>query len=524
MEKLKLILVLALSLISALRVFSQVNQDWVQRYNGPANGIDEAYSVASDKEGNIFVTGLSVEPVSASGSFITIKYSPAGDTLWTKSFVNSTPLAYPRTPQLALDDFGNIYVVGTTLFNNIFYATTIKYNSTGNQIWQRSFPNTGSNTIKVDDSGNIYVSGMYSDLLSEQDFLIVKYDSSGTEQWSDIYDDDNNSLEFVNSIDVDKSGNVYITGACFPQTVYPYFLTIKYNSSGIKQWIQRYFSHDPDPYAEPYAIKADDSGNVFVSGLCSDSGATIKYNSSGVEQWVVKDEAGVSILTDGTGNIYCLGGDVDSLGVAIKKYGHSGSCLWSRIFEGGLSREAVMTMDNSGNLYTAFAKFSDIQEISYATVKLNSEGDSLWAQTYNDGTNSENYPYSIAVDDSWNVYVTGTTRTGTASDYITIKYSQTMTGVHPGTNEIANEFKLEQNYPNPFNPLTKINYELGVSNFVSLKVFNMLGKEVATLVNEKQNAGRYEVEFNASNLSSGVYFYRLETGSFSSTKRMTLIK
>ncbi len=85
-------------------------------------------------------------------------------------------------------------------------------------------------------------------------------------------------------------------------------------------------------------------------------------------------------------------------------------------------------------------------------------------------------------------------------------------------------FALEQNYPNPFNPSTMISYQLPASSNVSLKVFDMLGKEVATLVNARQEAGAYTVNFNANQLSSGVYFYRLQAGNFVATKKMMLVK
>ncbi|MEP0862683.1 MAG: T9SS type A sorting domain-containing protein, partial [Ignavibacterium sp.] len=91
---------------------------------------------------------------------------------------------------------------------------------------------------------------------------------------------------------------------------------------------------------------------------------------------------------------------------------------------------------------------------------------------------------------------------------------------------IINNFILEQNYPNPFNPSTKIKYVIpnGVRNLVTLKVYDVLGNEVATLVNEEKPAGIYEVEFNASKLSSGIYFYKLQAGSFVETKKMILLK
>jgi hypothetical protein len=85
-------------------------------------------------------------------------------------------------------------------------------------------------------------------------------------------------------------------------------------------------------------------------------------------------------------------------------------------------------------------------------------------------------------------------------------------------------FALEQNYPNPFNPTTVISYQLPVAGNVSLKVYDVLGKEVMTLVNGRQEAGAYNLNFNASNLSSGVYFYRLQSGNFVSTKKMMLVK
>jgi hypothetical protein len=93
------------------------------------------------------------------------------------------------------------------------------------------------------------------------------------------------------------------------------------------------------------------------------------------------------------------------------------------------------------------------------------------------------------------------------------------------TNEnVPSTYSLEQNYPNPFNPSTKINYSLQAAGRVSLKVFDVLGREVMTLVNEHQNAGLHTVQMNASHLSSGMYIYRLEAGSFTSVKKMMLLK
>lgn len=97
-------------------------------------------------------------------------------------------------------------------------------------------------------------------------------------------------------------------------------------------------------------------------------------------------------------------------------------------------------------------------------------------------------------------------------------------GISSGEENIASEFSLGQNYPNPFNPSTVINYTLKVSSNVSLKIFDMLGKEIAILVDKSQNAGSYDVRFDGSNLSGGIYFYSIEVNKFKETKKMLLIK
>ncbi len=88
----------------------------------------------------------------------------------------------------------------------------------------------------------------------------------------------------------------------------------------------------------------------------------------------------------------------------------------------------------------------------------------------------------------------------------------------------ANTFALSQNYPNPFNPVTQIRFSIPSAGFVNLSVFDLSGRKVAELVNGTSKAGEYSVDFNASGLSSGVYFYRLSAGNFTEVKKMTLLK
>ncbi|MFA7361859.1 MAG: T9SS type A sorting domain-containing protein [Candidatus Kapaibacterium sp.] len=99
-----------------------------------------------------------------------------------------------------------------------------------------------------------------------------------------------------------------------------------------------------------------------------------------------------------------------------------------------------------------------------------------------------------------------------------------LTGITNNPNVIPSGYSLSQNYPNPFNPSTKINFALSKQGLVTLRIYDVLGREIRTLVNEVKNAGRYTVDINASEFSSGVYFYRLQANDFTDIKRMMLIK
>lgn len=91
-------------------------------------------------------------------------------------------------------------------------------------------------------------------------------------------------------------------------------------------------------------------------------------------------------------------------------------------------------------------------------------------------------------------------------------------------NIVPDKFALSQNYPNPFNPVTTIKYQIPADGLVKIVLYNILGKEVMTVVNKYQAAGNYQINFDASNLSSGVYFYKMQSGTFSDMKRMMVVR
>jgi glucuronoarabinoxylan endo-1,4-beta-xylanase len=98
------------------------------------------------------------------------------------------------------------------------------------------------------------------------------------------------------------------------------------------------------------------------------------------------------------------------------------------------------------------------------------------------------------------------------------------TSVRVNQDRLPLSFKLEQNYPNPFNPATTIAFQVPVASHVTLKIYDLLGKEIATLVDEQKSPGKHQAHFDAAGLSAGVYFYRLRAGEFSQTRKLLLVK
>jgi hypothetical protein len=135
----------------------------------------------------------------------------------------------------------------------------------------------------------------------------------------------------------------------------------------------------------------------------------------------------------------------------------------------------------------------------------------------NQGIDSSLNIYSLLVANNF-VYA------GTFAQSVWRRAYTDIIGIRNISTEVPSEFSLEQNYPNPFNPVTKINFSIPKASFVSLKIFNVTGREVAELVNSELKAGVYESEFNAANLSSGIYFCRFNAGNFTDIKKLMLIK
>jgi hypothetical protein len=134
------------------------------------------------------------------------------------------------------------------------------------------------------------------------------------------------------------------------------------------------------------------------------------------------------------------------------------------------------------------------------------------------------FPYPIILRDS-SLFIGGDPSDSlTKSNIVVMKLDQKFgTGVNDDY-QFLNSYELSQNYPNPFNPSTNIQYAISSRQLISLKVYDILGNEIATLVNEEKSAGQYEVEFDGTGLPSGIYFYQIKADSFIETKKMILLK
>ena len=206
---------------------------WIRRYNGPENGLDVAFDIALDTVGNIYVTGYS-EGNGTSGNYVTIQYNPSGDTGWVRRYEGSGNYD-DRVSAIVVDDSGYIYVTGKSYGDGTDYDyATIKYRPNGDTAWLRRYNGTGNysdnaNSITVECSGNVYVSGVsYSGLETDYDYATIKYYPNGDIAWVRKYNGPANSSDYASKINVDKSGNVYVSGQIYDNgTIYDY-ATIKY--------------------------------------------------------------------------------------------------------------------------------------------------------------------------------------------------------------------------------------------------------------------------------------------------------
>lgn len=560
-RKMKTIITLFLIILISSNHYSQVMEEWIRTYSGYF-GCAAAASVIDD-EGNIYITGSGTGSTPLTGSdFYTIKYNSQGFQEWEATY-DGEVYDHDWGYAIAIDPLGNVYITGESkgIINGWGSGSdylTIKYDPQGNELWTQRYHGNNSFTtynydrpfaIAVDEQGNVYVTGESVPDGATSGFgdcLTVKYSTTGDLLWTARYGF--NQGGYGQDVKVDASGNVYVLGMASGSQSYPDIITLKYNSAGEQQWIKKYSGIG----LSPSAMDIDSDHNVYITfrgqtNLSTSGIITVKYNSSGDSLWTsfFESSASFDIAVDALGNVYVTGGAQNALFTGREyvtiKYNSSGQEQWSSRYDGlgddrNVSFAEAMAIDAIGNVYvTGRSQGADFLQGDYtdfATVKYNNDGVEQWAIRYHRPPNGNEYAIGVHVGIDGSVYVAGAGEvSNNPTELITIKYVQSPSDVE-GKIESLNSFLLGQNYPNPFNPSTKIKYTTPSviasgtkqSQLISLKVYDILGNEVVTLVNKEQPAGAYEVEFNAAGLSSGIYFYRLQAGSFIEIKKMILLR
>ncbi len=534
-------------LLFTLEVYAQLpTQEWVARIPGPYNDLDGPF-LAVDKLGNSYVAGTHV--VNDSVNILCVKYNTNGTQQWAALY-RYPGENYFEPSGLALDTFGNAYV--TSSYGQTTFAPKnsllVKFNgSNGSVLWAKRYIGEYGTSypfdIEIDRLNNIYVVG-YSDT----SHLVIKYNGNGDSVWVRKYHQQPaRNMAFACAID--DSMNVIITGArrfCYtnppPGGCFDSLMAAKYSSNGILRWIKIYKYNNSDASGRKIAV--DQNGSIYIGGVTGISGwgvyLTLKYDRNGVQQWVsIYDAPGNginglnSIAMDRINNaLFVTGGAVtNGVGVAatIKYNPTTGDSLWVRKDTSNYRNAGAsdIKIDSLSNSYITGSS-NNIPpgvDVDAFIIKYSSLGIKQWSIIYNGPFNGWDGGKSIALDYQNNILVVGTSQSGfQLSDYVLIKYSQTV-GINILSNEIPNSYKLNQNYPNPFNPSTKIRFSVAKKSFVHLKIFDILGREQTDLVDRELTPSEYEVTFDGSIYTSGIYFYQLiADGGIIDTKKMIVIK
>ncbi len=446
----KSIKLLILILFSTTSIFSQ----WVNRYNGQGDFSDKYNAVVTDLNNNIFIAGSTVN-TSVNSDILLVKLNANGDTVWTNVY-NGPGNGIDEATSIYLDNNSNIYITGYQRGSGTGTdMVTIKYNSVGVIQWVSPYlSNINSdqtdrgNSIIVDGTGNVYVTGQTDSdptIVNNDDYITIKYNASGVQLWSKLFNGSGNSTDRTVKIVLDASNNPIVTGRSFNGSEDDY-VTIKYNgSTGAQTWLQ---TVDRTHYDRPTDMVINPSnGNIYITGRSKNityDYLTVAYNSAGVELWqavydYIDDDRATAIGINTAGEIYVTGqSDYDvtatfNYDITTIKYDVSGNQLWAKTYTGSASNDDVPTcivVDNSGNAYvTGYTDTDGTLLISndFVTLGYTTAGASIFSTSYSNAANVNDIPVGIALDNAAKIIVVGSSETIPQKNAIALKYNSSGT-------------------------------------------------------------------------------------------------
>ena len=428
---------------------------WNTRFSASSTSLDVPTALAVDANGNVFVTGASFNGFLSSYDYGTVKYSATGQQVWQALYNGNGGISVDEAYALAVDAAGDVYVTGYSgLTQSISEYATLKYSgATGQQLWQTRYAGTGplptsevAVAVVVGANGNVYVTGASSNSIivtTNSILATIKYEQNNVLQvWEARFTPPaSTSNEVATNQATDAAGNIYVTGYAYNGRNYDY-ATVKYAASGEQLWEARYNGRANGDEI-PKALALDTAGNVYVTGTAYDSisgydYATVKYSPTGQELWSARynsngDEEAAALAIDAAGNVVVTGNAIAAnlrdYDYVTLKYTTSGQQVWEARYAGiGNRVVSAVALDSAGNVFVTGAATNATQnDYDYATLKYAAaSGRQLWETRYtgNGSSNSNEVATAMVVDDAGNVIVTGaaTTNGRINYDYVTIKY------------------------------------------------------------------------------------------------------
>lgn len=474
-------------------------------------------AVKTDADGNVYITGLTYV---GSGwndvDIMTVKYNSSGVQQWAVSY-NGAKNKYDEGVSIDVDNNGNVYVAGFVDKENDSWSSpdssdycTIKYNADGVQQWAKVYSGSGRDIpfrIVVDGSGNSHVTGQsYIDDLRSDDMVTIKYDANGTQLWLVAHDGNGSVPEQDSGRDMvlDSQGNVYVFGHSTTATTWYDLCLVKYNSSGVQQFIQYYTGPNSVNTEYGVALTLDPDGNIYCIGELSDYNlAVLKFSPAGFLLWDYVYETpsidnACDIAADGSGNVYFCGSS-GGVGVLVKL--NNDALIWEKTITGTGGNEIVnaLLLDGDGNSYLT-GKIAAGSYFDFVTEKVDASGTTLWRATHNGSGNFNDYGNAIAMDNAGNICVTGGSNVDGYNNICTIKY-----GALGG---VAADDDADQNivvYPNPTAGNVNIRFG-GIASALNVKVTDVQGRIVCDRVFYAD-----EFQLDISDLTKGSYFLNMTT-------------